>query len=128
MLRINEIVIKNGRLVLFDGERLHNVPLERVIHISQKGRVMTIFYESIKDTCGVKRKSMVSFSLYYRMKDIIVMLDRRFIRCGRSNIVNMDHICDITAEKIKLTGSIEVPLSYELLKRARTEFAEYITE
>lgn len=60
------------------------------------------------------------------LEHIMRTLDSRmFIRCERSNIVNISHIMSMDGEELLMRNGVKIPVSNKLLKSVRKAITEY---
>ena len=97
-----------------------NNAVNRVFLIHQNNRGITIDYDDIicfetsKNIHKVllhAKKRVIEFS--GQLKDVEKQLDRRFYRCHRSYIINLDHISevDFTALTVSMANGESIPVS-----------------
>lgn len=86
-----------------------------------------LFIESLGKNIVVHKISKSSYSCYGKLGDILEKLDRRFLYCNRSYIVNMDYIIGVKDNFVMYNGEV-VPIKVRLRKEIKEKYFGYIQE
>ncbi|WMI81981.1 LytR/AlgR family response regulator transcription factor [Anaerotignum sp. MB30-C6] len=94
----------------------------------QRIRFSDILYiESLGKSIVVHKLSKTSFTCYAKLGDISEKLDKRFLYCNRSYIVNMDYIVGVKDNFVMHNGDV-IPIKVRLRKEIKGEYFDYIQE
>jgi len=93
--------------------------------------IHTIQYvESVAHTIYFHLKSMEVLSCYGTMKefDEILLTEKRFVRCHKSYIVNMDFVTSISRGDFILSDKKLIPISRQSFQRVKKMYIDYFFE
>lgn len=65
---------------------------------------------------------------YGRFKEIVPVLDDRFLFCHRSYVINMDEIVWMSGGEIYVAGNKRIYMGRDTYSKARKAFTEYINK
>ena len=88
---------------------------KNIVFIESSGRKLTIH------TCEEK-----DISLYEKMDDLQKRLDKSFVRCHKSFLVNMKYIVERTNQSFVLTDGRHIPISKSNFKEVKSKFISYL--
>ncbi len=120
------VITKNGGIFAFQADD--------IVYMEKKKRKICLRTKCKKSALNEKNPEpceecgLCSTEFYGRFSDVIPYLDRRFLYCHRSYIINMDHIiwmcgCEIFVDKNK-----KIYMGRDTYRKARKQFAKYINE
>jgi len=96
--------------------RIYMLPPEQIIYMEKDMRKIRVYM------------GMRTVEFYGQFKDIIPELDRRFMCCHRSYLINMDKIVSMVSGRILLENDYSIILGRDTYCRAVKMFNEYIKE
>lgn len=87
-------------IVLQRGNSCEVIPLSQIVYCEVQGRKVYIHRENGK-----------TIDYYEKLNDFEQRVDKRFFRCHRSYIVNLDYVCGSHAGQIVLSEGSTIPVS-----------------
>ena len=99
-------------------------------HASEGQRIRfsdILYIESLGKSIVVHKLLKSSYSYYGKLGDISEKLDKRFLYCNRSYIVNMDYIVGVKEDFIMYNGDI-IPIKVRFRKDIKEKYFDYIQE
>ena len=87
-------------MVLQKGNECRIIPFSQILYCEAIGRKIYLH-----------RQGGEVLEFYERMDHVQQQVDRRFFRCHRSYLVNLEHICGYQGGQIRLSDGKEIPLS-----------------
>ena len=106
----------------FYNKKNHEIPLNKIFYFESVNRQIFIYYMGV-DISGKEEKEIDMQQYFYtsnkKLDDIEKELKQsssRFLRINRSYLVNYDHICEVTLEKIILKNAAGTKLNFEIAK------------
>lgn len=106
---------------------------ERMLTVKFKGDFHRVFFRNIEyiesrgQMCIIHCTCRHQYGFYRRLHEIEKVLDRRFVRCHRSYIVNMDYIANIASDIKMISGDI-VSISQNRKREIEQIYQEYLEE
>ena len=111
-----------GRLIIVKSCRAYAVRLENIIYMEKALRKI-VLHTDVADGNGYK-----DIEFYGQFRDVIPSLDRRFMHCHRSYIINMDKIVWMAQNTIYLETNTGIYMGRETYRKAYREFHEYLEQ
>lgn len=96
---------KNGVYIL---------PPKSVLYVESKGRILEIVTDN------------EVFETYDKIDHFYVQLDKRFLRCHKSYLINMNHVKRYCTECFLMCNGVTIPISQSRRKEVRQEFLSYV--
>lgn len=106
--------IRGKTLTVKNKDYFHRVEFRHIEYIESRGKYVTIHC-----TCGITHMQRG------KLPDIEKRLDRRFVRCQQSYIVNMDEVVEMSDHFIMASGDI-VPIGTKRLANVRKIYEGYV--
>jgi len=108
----------------------------KFIIVKEKGKLTRVqinmiqFVESIKHTMVIHLKGADSIVCYSTMNEFydILLLDKRFVKCHKSFIVNMNYIKSITSKDFILIDKTLIPISKQVYAQIKNIYIDYFFE
>lgn len=91
-------------------------PIEDIVYMEKMQRKICIH------TAGGE------LAFYGKFPEILPFLDKRFMYCHRSFVINMDHIIWMAKNQICVTTNESIPFGRDTYGRARKIFTRYMME
>ena len=105
---------KSAGIVVQKGGSVHVVDIRKLHYIEGKGRIARlVMAEDVLET-------------YEKLSSFEYRLDRRFLHCHKSYVVNMDYVRRFTGDGFLMANGFLVPISQSKRKEARQVFLEYM--
>jgi DNA-binding LytR/AlgR family response regulator len=102
--------------------------------IKQKGKLTRVQIHTIKYI------EIINHTVYYHLNNNTVisclstitkshdpiLSDKRFIKCHKSFIVNMDYVISITSKEFMMDDNTQVPISRQILKQTKDIYLDFV--
>lgn len=105
---------KNNSVTIKSNGSESVILFKNIIFIESSGRKLTIH------TCEK------SISIYEKMDNLQKRLDKSFVRCHKSFLVNMKYIVERTNQYFVLSDGRQIPISKSNFKDVRSKFITYL--
>lgn len=134
-VRATQYVIKgheDGRMFSVIDTTLGRLK-ERMLTVKFKGDFHRVFFRNIEyiesrgQMCIIHCTDRHQYGFYRRLHEIEKVLDRRFVRCHRSYIINMDYIANIESDIKMISGDI-VSISQNRKREIEQIYQKYLEE
>lgn len=86
-----------------------------------------LYFESLGKSIVVHKISKSSYSCYGKLGELSEKLDKRFLYCNRSYIVNMDYVMGVRDNFVMHNGDV-IPIKVRFRKEIKEKYFEYIQE
>ncbi len=118
----NDLLIKYINEIeelLIGGKKKVNIKYNGdIIDIEQEN---IIFFESVKRLINIYAAGK-SYTSYGKLDDIEKTLEKRFVRCHKSFIVNLDYVVSMNKGEFTMANGRTVPISRQYEKEARIKY------
>ena len=112
MVLLNER--KDAGIVVQKGGSIHIVDIRKLCYIEGSGRIARLVMpEEVLET-------------YEKLSSFEYRLDRRFLHCHKSYVVNMDYVRRFTGDSFLMDNGISIPISQSKRKEVKQTFLEYM--
>ena len=91
------------------------VPYQDILFFENAGRKVRIY----------TKKSQEPYEFYEKLDDVMLRLDKRFVRCHNSYVVNLSRV-DIYRKGSFVIGDQEIPISRKYSKLCKEAFDDYV--
>lgn len=105
-------MLKRTLIVRFRSS-IHVVPMGEILYLENRRRIIRV------------HTSKNDYLFYARFDDVMPDLDRRFSRCHRSYILNLDRITFLENMRIGLDDTEELKFGKATFLRLKKEFEDY---
>lgn len=105
---------KNRGLQVRQGRNVHIISFSDLCRVESHGRLLRLVTE---------REQL---EIYGKLENLLEQMDRRFLRCHQSHLVNMDYISRYTGDSFLMKGGTSIPISQSKRREARERFLEYL--
>lgn len=106
----------NTSVVIKEKDKWTRVPLSSIQYV-----------ESVNHTVYFHLHKSETISCFSRLNEFINIFisDKRFVKCHKSYIVNMQYVTSITGKDFVLEGGITVPISRNAYPQIKNEYLDY---
>ena len=111
-----------SRLVINKGCGIYTIPFDDILYMEKALRKIRIH------TGGADRRHYPYVEFYGKFEDVVGDLDKRFLYCHRSYVINMDKIVLMTRNTIYIEPNKSVYMGRETYAKARKIFRKYLAE
>lgn len=112
-----------------DKEKQKSLPVRIGSNIQSVYYKDILFIESTAKTLNIHTVKNKNLAFLSKLDDIEAQInDKRFIRCHKSFLVNMDHILSVESNCFKLVGSIEIPIAQRHFASIRKRFYDFVLD
>ena len=91
-------------------------------------KMRDIFYFESEKRKVILHTKQGNIETYKKLNEVEKELDKQFVRCHQSFLVNMDEIENLGGEVIRLYDGNAIPISRTKLKVARDKFMQFVSE
>ncbi len=106
----------SGKLIFKTKQGIYALPVEDIVFMEKDRRKIRVYTEER------------TMEFYGSFKEYALELDKRFLYCHRSYIINMDKIILMADSYIFMTGNISVFFGRDTYSRARKIFYGYLRD
>ena len=103
-------------MVLKLGKSFRSIPVDGIVFMEKDMRKIRIH---------TKEEDVLEF--YAKFSEIMPYLDKRFMHCHRSYIINMDEILLMECRQIHVSSNECISLGRDTYSRARKKYSEYMS-
>ena len=105
-----------GKFIVETKKGIHILPYEDILFMEKDQKVIVVYTE----------KERIRF--YGSFSQVYDQLDRRFMWCHRSYIINMDKIVWMSGQEIYVKGNFTIHLGSNTYHKAKRFFSAYLDE
>lgn len=105
-----------SKLIIHKKQGTYALPLDDILYMEKDLRKIKVY---VKDAC-------VEF--YGKFSDVIPYLDRRFMHCHRSYVINMDKIVIMARNTVFVENNECIYLGRDTYGKAKKMFDEYLAK
>ena len=104
-------------LPIRQGRRETEVPLDQIYYLESEGRVINVYGD-------IAREHFCTF--YGKLKELPPILARNgFLQVGRSDVVNLQHVCAIRNYRVLMKNGVEISVSRSKYAAVRAAYLEW---
>ncbi len=108
--------LKTDRFVVTIGTDLVSIPVDSILYFESDKRLMRVVTNENE------------YSFYSRVRDVESRLDKRFVKCHQSFIVNLEHVKNMRSDSLILDNGSIIPVSQSRHKLVRVTLTKYLGE
>ena len=104
---------KSNGIVVQKGSQIHILSPRSLLYVESHGRVLKIVTDHEE------------LETYDKMTDFLFQLDKRFLQCHKSYLVNMEQVKHYYGDSFLLSNGTSIPISQSKRKIVRQQFLSY---
>lgn len=101
-------------LVVRQGKNVHIFHFSDLQRVESRGRMICFF------------SGQEEIRVYGKIDTMLAQVDKRFLRCHKSHLINMDYVREFTGNSFRLYNGDIVPVSQSKRKEVREKFFVYV--
>ncbi len=105
----------NGIIIQQRGG-FHILSPSSLLYVESHGRILRVITES-----GI-------LETYDKMAHFLFQLDKRFLQCHKSYLINMEHVKRYCGDSFLMSNGVTVPISQSKRKDVRQQFLHYMSD
>ena len=105
---------KEHGIVIQKNSSIYVVDMLSLLYVESQGRTIRVYTDSeVLET-------------YDKIANLNYRLDRRFLQCHKSYLINMERVQKYCGDKFIMSNGAEIPISQSKRKEVRAKFLEYM--